>query len=113
FPTRRSSDLTLALTFDLDLRVFSFALGLSTLPALFMGLVSGLQASSPRALRHVKADRRFAPGFNVRSFIIASQMAVSLVLLIPCGLFVRSWMNASVIDPGFATDRVLLLPISD
>jgi len=103
----------LALTFDLDLRVFGFALGLSTLPALFMGLVTGLQASSPRALRHVKADRRFAPGLNVRSFVIASQMATSLVLLIPCGLFVRSWMNASVIDPGFATDRVLLLPISE
>ena len=60
----------------------------------------------------MKADRRFAPGFNVRSFIIASQMALSLVLLIPCGLFVRSWLNASAIDPGFATDRVLLLPIS-
>jgi len=103
---------TLALTFDLDLRVFTFALGLSTLPALFMGLVSGLQASSPRALRQIKADKRFAPGFNVRSVIIASQMALSLVLLIPCGLFVRSWLNASVIDPGFATDRVLLLPIS-
>ena len=103
---------TLALTFDLDLRVFAFALGLSTLPALFMGLVSGLQASSPRALRHMKMDRRFAPGFNLRSLIIASQMALSLVLLIPCGLFVRSWMNASAIDPGFTTDRVLLLPIS-
>jgi predicted permease len=103
---------TLALTFDLDLRVFGFALGLSTLPALFIGLLSGLQASSPRALRQIKADRRFAPGFNVRSVIIASQIAVSLVLLIPCGLFVRSWMHASVIDPGFATDRVLLLPIS-
>ena len=104
---------TLALTFDLDLRVFVFALGLSTLPALFMGLLSGLQASSPRALRHMKLDRRFAPGFNVRSFIIASQMALSLVLLIPCGLFVRSWLNSSVIDPGFATERVLLLPIAD
>jgi predicted permease len=104
---------TLALTFDLDLRVFAFALCLSTLPALFMGLVTGLQASSPRALRHMKLDRRFAPGFNIRSLIIASQMALSLVLLIPCGLFVRSWLNASVIDPGFATDRVLLLPISD
>jgi macrolide transport system ATP-binding/permease protein len=103
---------TLALAFDLDLRVFAFALGLSTLPALFMGLVSGLQASSPRALRHMKMDRRFAPGFNLRSLIIASQMALSLVLLVPCGLFVRSWLNASVIDPGFATDRVLLLPIS-
>jgi predicted permease len=103
---------TLALTFDLDLRVFGFALGLSTMTAMFIGLASGLQASLPRALRHVKADRRFAPGFNLRSVVIASQMALSLVLLIPCGLFVRSWLNASVIDPGFATDRVLLLPIS-
>ena len=103
---------TLALTFNLDLRVFAFAVGLSTLPALFMGLVTGLQASSPRALRHVKADRRFAPGFNLRSIIIVSQMALSLVLLVPCGLFVRSWLNSSVIDPGFVTDRVLLLPIS-
>jgi len=103
---------TLALTFNLDLRVFAFAVGLSTLPALFMGLVTGLQASSPRALRHVKADRRFAPGFNLRSIIIVLQMALSLVLLVPCGLFVRSWLNASVIDPGFVTDRVLLLPIS-
>ena len=102
----------LALTFALDIRVFAFALGLSTLPALFMGLLSGLQASRPRALRHMKMDRRFAPGFNVRSIIIASQMALSLVLLIPCGLFVRSWVNASVIDPGFSSDHVLLLPIS-
>jgi hypothetical protein len=39
-------------------------------------------------------------------------MALSLVLLVPCGLFVRSWLNSSVIDPGFVTDRVLLLPIS-
>jgi putative ABC transport system permease protein len=77
-----------------------------------MGLISGLQASSPGALRHVKGERRFAPGFNVRSLIIASQMAVSLMLLIPCGLFVRSWLNSSVIDPGFTTERVLLLPIS-
>ena len=103
---------TLALTFDLDLRVFGFALGLCTLTAVFIGFVSGLQASHPRALRHVKPDRRFAPGFNVRSIVIASQMALSLVLLIPCGLFVRSWLNSSMIDPGFATDRVLLLPIS-
>lgn len=103
---------TLALAFDLDLRVFGFALGLSMLTAAFIGLASGWQASLPCSLRHVKVDRRFAPGFNLRSIVIASQMALSLVLLIPCGLFVRSWLNASAIDPGFATDRVLLLPVS-
>ena len=57
-------------------------------------------------------DRRFAPGFNVRSAVIALQMALSLMLLIPCGLFVRSWLKGAAIDPGFATESVLLLPIS-
>jgi predicted permease len=39
-------------------------------------------------------------------------MALSLLLLIPCGLFVRSWANALAIDPGFSPAGVLLLPIS-
>ena len=58
------------------------------------------------------ADRRFAPGFNLRSAVIALQMALSLILLIPCGLFVRSSLNASRMSPGFVPDGVLLLPIS-
>lgn len=39
-------------------------------------------------------------------------MALSLVLLIPCGLFVRASLNASAMDPGLVADRVLLLPVS-
>src|SRR5678815_1651718 len=39
-------------------------------------------------------------------------MALSLILLIPCGLLVRSWLQASTMAPGFSTERVLLLPIS-
>jgi len=103
---------TLPLEFHLDFRVFAFALGLSILTAVVVGIVSGLQASNPRPMRQLKGDRRFSPGFNVRSMVIASQMALSLILLIPCGLFVRSWMNSSSMEPGFSTDNVLLLPIS-
>jgi putative ABC transport system permease protein len=39
-------------------------------------------------------------------------MALSLILLIPCGLLLRSSLNASTIAPGFSTENVLLLPIS-
>jgi predicted permease len=106
----------LPLTFTLDLRVFAFTLGISMLTALTVGLLTGLQGTRPGPLAATKsgrvADRRFAPGFNLRSAVIALQMALSLTLLIPCGLMVRSWMNASVISPGFTTDHVLLLPIS-
>ena len=57
-------------------------------------------------------DRRFVPGFNVRSAVIALQVSLSLLLLITCGLFVRSALNVSAMAPGFSADHVLLLPIS-
>jgi hypothetical protein len=107
---------TLTLALRLDVRVFAFALGLSALVAGIVGLISGLQGSRPGATRATEStsvtDRRFSPGFNVRSAVIAVQISLSLLLLIPCGLFVRSALNASAMDPGFSTDRVLLLPIS-
>ena len=91
---------TLPFDLHLDVRVFAFALGLSALTAVAVGVVSGWQASYPRPARHLKADRRFSPGFNVRSMVVALQMALSLVLLIPCALFVRSWMNSSSMVSG-------------
>jgi macrolide transport system ATP-binding/permease protein len=104
------------LEFDLELRVFAFAAGLSALTATAIGLVSGLQGSKPGLMASLKTggptDQSFAPGLNVRSAILAFQMALSLFLLIPCGLLVRGSLNASAMDPGFVSDRVLLLPIS-
>lgn len=94
----------LPIRFRLDARVFGFALGLSTLVAGVVGLLAGLYGSKPQ--------HRFAPGMNARSAVIALQVALSLLLLIPCGLFVRSAVNASMMPAGFSTDRVLLLPIS-
>ena len=98
------------------MRVFAFTFGLSALTALVVGLISGLQGSKPGVMRAMQGgrvtDRRFAPGVNVRSAVIALQMALSMILLIPCGLMVRSWLKASTIAPGFSTEHVLLLPIS-
>jgi predicted permease len=102
--------------FHLDLRVFAFALGLGSLAALVVGLISGLQSSRGVVMTRMNSgrgsDRRFAPGFNVRSAVIALQMTLSTILLIPCGLFVRSAIAAMNPDPGFDATGVLLLPIS-
>jgi predicted permease len=95
----------LPIAFRLDLRSLAFTFGISMLAALAVGSLAGLPGSQT-------GRRRFAPGFNLRSAVIALQMALSLILLIPCGLFVRSWLNAFTIPPGFAADHVLLLPIS-
>jgi predicted permease len=106
----------LPLDFHLDIRIFAFTLGLSVVTALFVGLVSALQGSRPHVIRAIRSDRvtdrRFAPGFNVPSAIIALQMVLSVLLLIPCGLFIRSAWRGASIDPGFSTSQVLLLPVS-
>jgi macrolide transport system ATP-binding/permease protein len=107
---------TLPLDFQLDIRIFAFTLGLSVVTALSVGLVAALQGTRPQRLRAIRpggvTDRRFAPGLNVPSAVIALQMVLSVLLLIPCGLFVRSWWQGASIDPGFEAAQVLLLPVS-
>ena len=110
----QASGLPVAL--HLDVRVFAFTVGLAGATALLVGLVAGLQGSRPRATLATHTDRagdrRFAPGFNVRSGIIALQLTLSTLLLLPCGLFVRSAVEATTMSPGFGTSNVLLLPIA-
>ena len=106
----------LPVALHLDVRVFAFTVALAGATAILVGLVAGLQGSRPRArlATHTDraGDRRFAPGFNVRSGVIALQLTLSTLLLLPCGLFVRSAVEATTMSPGFTTANVLLLPIS-
>ncbi len=108
-----SSPVPLALNFAPDVRVLAFALGLSVLTGLIFGLAPALQATRSNVLPALKdesltagrVDRRF----NLRNLLVIAQVAVSLVLLIGAGLFLRSLQNAQSIDPGFRPDNVLVI----
>ena len=101
----------LPLEFHLDVRVAGFALALSVVTSLLIAFIAGVHTARSTSLRE-RLDRRFAPGFNLRSAVLTLQMALALALLIPCGLLIRSWQHAASADPGFSTKDVLLLPIS-
>ena len=107
---------TLALNFTPDLPVFAFTFALSLATGLSVGFLSAVHVWRPDLRSTLNTDRLTdgprASGGAARGAFIALQMALSLLLLIPCGLFVRSWANALAIDPGFAVSGVLLLPIS-
>jgi hypothetical protein len=45
----------------------------------------------------------------LRGTLVVVQVAVSALLLICAGLFLRSLQNASSIDPGFDADNVLAI----
>lgn len=108
-----------AVGFNLDLQldapVLGFTLLLTLLVSLLFGLVPALAASRPDVVRALKdetgaASQRGQHGrFNLRNALVVMQLAVSLVLLIAAGLFIRSLQQMQKIDPGFQTENRLAL----
>jgi putative ABC transport system permease protein len=50
--------------------------------------------------------------FSLRSLLVIAQVAMSLVVLIGAGLFLRSLRNAQAINPGFDAPQVLALSLA-
>ena len=50
--------------------------------------------------------------YRVRSVLVVAQMSLTLVLLVGAGLLARSFLRLSRIDPGYRTERALVLDIS-
>lgn len=104
-------NISLALDFGLDGRVFLFAALLSVLTGLVFGAVPALQATNANVVPALKDDTGASTlglrRSRLRSTLVVGQVAVSLILLIGSGLFIRSLLNARSIDPGFDHENVL------
>ena len=99
------------LAFAPDFRVLAFALAASMLTGVLMGLAPALQASRPDMVSALRDDATGVARTRLRSAFVVAQMAMSLVLLVAAGLFIRSLQNANSIDPGFTARRALLLGV--
>jgi putative ABC transport system permease protein len=95
----------LALDLTLNHRVLGFTLLVSIATGVLFGVAPALQASRSLASALKVSGRRF----GLRSALVVVQVALSLVLLIGAGLLLRSASNAQAIDPGFETERVVML----
>ncbi len=94
-----------------DARVLAFALATTLAAGLLAGLAPALQASATDLTSSLKAGtpeggRRHRSRF--RTGLLVVQAALSVVLLIGAGLFVRSLDRVRAIDVGIDLDRVLL-----
>jgi predicted permease len=102
--------------FAIDLRVLLFTLGLSLLTGIIFGLAPAIRAARPDLVPALK-DQSFSPDRNVRRFgarslLVVGQVALSLVLLIAAGLFLRSLKQTQAIDPGFDAHKLLTAPLN-
>jgi putative ABC transport system permease protein len=102
--------------FNLDWRVLGFTLGLSLVTGVVFGLAPALGASRPDLLPALKdeavtLDQRHRR-FSLRNALVVAQIALSLVLLIGAGLFLRSLWRAQAIETGFEEERILTVPLN-
>jgi predicted permease len=98
---------------SLNWRVFGFTLGVTLLASLLFGLAPALQATRADLQGALKQDG-LRGGTSLsrlsRSLVIA-QIAVSLVLLVGTGLFVRTLRNLQAVSLGFNPQNVLLFSL--
>ena len=94
--------------------VLLFAVGLSLATGALFGVVPALQASSTRPARELATGRspEAAGSARVRSAVVAAQVAISVVLLVGAGLFIKSVARLLATDTGFAVDHLLTAEIS-
>ena len=93
-----------------DPRMLAFTGGLALVTGVLAGIAPAWQASRTdiaAALRSSGRDAGAGRG-RLRSVLLATQVALTLVLLVGAGLFVRSLRHAQTLDYGLDLDHLLL-----
>lgn len=98
-----------------DLRILLFTLAVTIATGLLFGLVPALQTTSPDVGRTLKdlAGSMAGSGSQagLKKTLVVAQVALSLLLLIGAGLFLRTLNNLASLGPGFPTDRLVAFNI--
>jgi predicted permease len=111
---RLPAPVPLDLGIRVDWRVLLYTFVLSLGAGVLFGLAPAWAAARPNLAAALKGEgspdqpgRRWA----LRSILIVSQVAMSLVLLCATGLFLRSMQRASRIDIGFRSRGILIMSV--
>jgi predicted permease len=97
-----------------DARVLTFALGVTVLSALFFGIAPAWHAAHVQPLTSLKqagtssASARFLSG----KVLVAVQIALSFVLLVGCGLFLRTLGQLQNVELGFQRAQLTRFTVS-
>jgi putative ABC transport system permease protein len=89
-----------------DGRVLVFTLAIALAAGVLFGVLPALYTARPDLAGELRQSAEIGRprGTRLRGALVVTQVAVSLVLLVAAGLFVRTLRNAYAVDPGFATD---------
>ena len=99
---------------QLDARMAAFALAAAVVTAVLFGLAPAMATSRSGPGTLLKDGARTAgdrAGRHLRNGLVVAEMALALVLLVGAGLLARSFWSLVHVDPGFATQGLIAVPI--
>jgi predicted permease len=116
---RWASEGTAAIPLNLtpDARILIFSVVVSVATGVLCGLAPALQSAHVDPASVLKAGVQSIPGRNagsrwsVRKMLVAAQVALSLVLLVGAGMFLKTLQNYSQLNPGFDRNHLLNVQI--
>ncbi|MEO5961800.1 MAG: ABC transporter permease, partial [Opitutaceae bacterium] len=107
----KPTSLPVSVAAHLDPSALVFSIGLAVACALIFGLAPALQTTRGDFGAALKIGGRTSGGGGRRRFqevLVGAEIALTLVVVILAGLFVKSFNHARLVDPGFERKHVLL-----
>lgn len=99
-----------------DWPVLAFAIAVSALTAIVLGLLAVWQGTRGDIRETLSSSQRTQAGSGsrarVRRTLVVSQMALTVVLLVGAGLLARSFLRLLQVDPGFRAQHVVVLDLA-
>ena len=106
------SNIPIYMNFHADSAVFYATLAISALTGIIFGILPALRSSSLQPVAVLKEEAGSTSGglrkARLSSVLVAAQIAMSLLLLVCAGLFIRSFRLEQRFSPGFNPQGVLL-----
>ena len=105
----QSPENAVAVSPEPDARILAFTSLLAVATALVAGIIPAFRSTRVDLAPTLKGSGGgvVSEQPHLRKTLVVAQVALSFLLLIGAGLFVRSLQNLLAIDPGFHTDRVV------
>jgi predicted permease len=103
------------LEMGIDWRILAFTASVAVTTAVLFGTIPALRATRVQPNDAIKEQGRGVIGqnrFALGNLLVVVQVALSLILIVAAGLFVRTFASLSSLDVGFDRDRVLVAAVN-
>jgi predicted permease len=103
------------LDLSVDWRVLAFTAAIAVATAVIFGTVPAIRAARTAPIEALKAHGRQGSGdprATISGWLVTAQVALSLILVVAAGLFVRTFQHLATSPLGFDPDRVLVVDVN-